>query len=288
MSLGIIGGSGLYQIEGMESIGTEKVDTPFGPPSDQLTIGRLGSVEVAFLPRHGIGHRLLPSEIPYRANIWALKSVGVERIVSISAVGSLREGIHPGDAVIVDQFIDRARADASESSFFGDGIAAHLPFADPICPDLAATLRVSAERSGWNRIHDKGVYVAIEGPLFSTRAESRLYQSWGADLVGMTNSREAKLAREAELCYATLALCTDYDCWKETEVSIEEILKTVGMNVTKAKTTIREVANAIESSADRELACSCSSALANCIVTRADLIPEEAKKRLKLLIGKYL
>ena len=206
----VIGGSGLYEMSGFELIEEKKLQTPFGAPSDKIVIGRLEGVEIAFLPRHGKGHFILPSEINYRANIWALKKLGAEFIIASAACGSLREDIHPGDIVIIDQFIDRTKRRID--TFMGEGIVGHLVFADPICPNLAEVLYQSAKDLGL-RVHKGGTYVCIEGPSFSTRAESRLYQSWGADVIGMTNLTEAKLAKEAELCYASIALCTDYDCW---------------------------------------------------------------------------
>ena len=239
MAIGVIGGSGLYEIDGLQNVKTEAVSTPFGDPSDQFVIGSLGDAELVFLPRHGRGHRILPSELPFRANIWAMKKLGVERIVSVSAVGSLKEKIEPGHAVIVDQFIDRTRG-KRESTFFGDGIVGHVTFADPICHYLGEILSAAVNETGWTS-HKGGTYICMEGPQFSTRAESHLYRSWGADVIGMTNLQEAKLAREAEICYATLALATDYDCWHEEDVTVEQVLKTMASNIEKSKATIKAI-----------------------------------------------
>ncbi len=271
-------------MEGMTDVRTEKVDTPFGPPSDELVVGSLDGVEMVFLPRHGRGHRLTPSELPFRANIWALKKLGVERIVSISAVGSLKEEIEPGHAVIVDQFIDRTRGRQLESTFFGEGVVAHVPFADPTCHALADLLATATESIGWTT-HRGGTYVCMEGPMFSTRSESRMYRSWGADVIGMTNLQEAKLAREAELCYATVALSTDYDCWHEEDVTIEAILAIIGANVDHAKQTIKAAAAPI-GAAPRD--CGCGSALAGTIITNPAVIPAATKEKLSLIIGKYV
>ncbi|MBF0170657.1 MAG: S-methyl-5'-thioadenosine phosphorylase [Nitrospinae bacterium] len=284
MAIGVIGGSGLYEMEGMTDVRSEKVVTPFGLPSDELVVGSLSGVEMVFLPRHGRGHRLLPSELPFRANIWALKKLGVDRIVSVSAVGSLRKEIEPGHVVIVDQFIDRTRGRQPESTFFGDGVVAHPPFADPTCHPLGDLLAAASESIGWTT-HRGGTYVCMEGPLFSTRAESRLYRSWGADVIGMTNLQEAKLAREAEICYATMALSTDYDCWHEEDVTIEAILKIVAANVDRAKRTLRAAAGPI---AAAPRACGCGSALAGTIITNRAVIPAATKEKLSLIIGKYL
>ncbi|MBD89626.1 MAG: S-methyl-5'-thioadenosine phosphorylase [Deltaproteobacteria bacterium] len=239
--LGVIGGSGLYGMEGVEGLEWVSVDTPFGPPSDQVGVGRLDGVPVAFLSRHGRGHRHAPHEINYRANIWALKSLGVRRLVSVSAVGSMREEIVPGDLVLVDQFIDRTRT--RPSTFFEDGVVAHVMFSDPVCADLQGLLVKTAAELGIPH-HDGGTYVCIEGPQFSTRAESLTYRSWDVSVVGMTNLPEARLAREAQMAYATIALATDYDCWHESEddVSVEGVLEIVRANVSKAQRLVRAIA----------------------------------------------
>lgn len=282
-AIGVIGGSGLYQMEGLSQVEEIEVETPFGPPSDRIVVGSLRGVRLAFLPRHGRGHRLLPSELPFRANIFALKLLGVERIVAISAVGSLREEIRPGDLVIPDQFIDRTRG--RKSTFFGDGIVAHVSFADPTCASLSHTLAECARTLGAT-VHEGGTYLCMEGPQFSTRAESHLYRSWGAAVIGMTNLQEAKLAREAELCFATVATATDYDCWRaeSEDVSIDEVLRTLAANVKMAKDLIAEAAPRL--SEKRE--CACPHALRDAIITDRTAIPDQAKTRLWPLIGKYL
>src|SRR5215813_1687879 len=241
-TLGVIGGSGLYELPGLEAMEHTRVRTPFGDPSDEVVVGRLGSTRLLFLPRHGRGHRLLPSELPFRANIWALKSLGADCLLAVSAVGSLREEIAPGHVVIPDQFIDRTRGRQSESTFFGRGVVAHVQFADPFCAPLSSALVDSARAAGAT-VHVGGTYVCMEGPAFSTRAESNLYRSWGAHVIGMTNLQEAKLAREAELCFATLALATDYDCWKQDahEVAIADVLAVLNANVALAKRVVHDV-----------------------------------------------
>jgi 5'-methylthioadenosine phosphorylase len=283
MAIGVIGGSGLYELEGLTDVRSETVPTPFGDPSDALIVGSLDGVEMVFLPRHGRGHRLLPSELPFRANIWALKKLGVDKIVSVSAVGSLREQIEPGQAVVIDQFIDRTRSRQAESTFFGDGIVAHVPFADPICHQVGNALYEAANEIGW-RTHKGGTYVCMEGPLFSTRAESHMYRSWNADVIGMTNLQEAKLAREAEICYATLALSTDYDCWHDEDVTIEAILAIIAGNVENAKKTIARVVPKLTG----ERSCGCGQALAGTIITDPARIPAATKEKLNLIIGKYV
>jgi 5'-methylthioadenosine phosphorylase len=277
--LGVIGGSGLYQMDGLAERREVQPATPFGAPSDHLTVGRLGAVEVVFLPRHGRGHRLLPSELPFRANIWALKSLGVDCILAISAVGSLREDIHPGDLVVIDQFIDRTRH--RPDTFFGDGIAAHVHFADPVCPELADRVAAAAKGTG-ARVHVGGTYVCMEGPQFSTRAESKLYRSWDAAVIGMTNLQEAKLAREAGICYSTLALSTDYDCWHETEedVSVEAVLKVLGKNVDTACRVVRGLAGLLP----RDSTCACAHALDNAILTAPEAIPAAVRAKLALIL----
>ncbi|MCA9493501.1 MAG: S-methyl-5'-thioadenosine phosphorylase, partial [Myxococcales bacterium] len=219
--IGIVGGSGLYALDGLQDVCEEVVETPYGPTSDVLVRGRLGSSELVFVPRHGRKHKMLPSEVPYRANVWALKSLGCDWLISVSAVGSLREEIHPGDAVLVDQYLDRTRG-TRPSTFFGDGVVAHAPFGDPVCGALRGYLRQACDAAGVT-VHDGGTYVCMEGPAFSTRAESELYRSWGCSVIGMTAIPEAKLAREASMSYATLAFATDYDCWHtgHDEVSVE-------------------------------------------------------------------
>ena len=252
MRIGVIGGSGLYEMEGLENVRNEQVSTPFGDTSDEFVTGTLGGVQMVFLPRHGKGHRIVPSQIPFRANIWAMKKLGVDRIISVSAVGSLKKEIEPGHAVIVDQFIDRTRG-ARQSTFFGDGIVAHITFADPTCAELGDALFEATQKIGW-MTHKGGTYVCMEGPQFSTRAESRLYRSWGAEVIGMTNLQEAKLAREAEICYATLALATDYDCWYEEDVTVEQVMQTMSSNIEKSKATIKAVAPLLT----KDCHCSCA------------------------------
>jgi 5'-methylthioadenosine phosphorylase len=281
--LGVIGGSGLYRMDGLREVREVAVTTPFGKPSDKFITGKLGSTEMVFLPRHGKGHRWLPTEVNFRANIFAMKKLGVERIVSISAVGSLRQEIEPGHVVVPDQFIDRTTQ--RPSSFFGKGIVAHVSLADPFCKELSGRLIDGAQREG-ARVHPRGTYLCMEGPQFSTRAESHLYRSWGADVIGMTNLQEAKLAREAEICFATLALATDYDCWKEgaAHVEIEHVLAILKQNVELAQKTVRRVAMAPANSRS----CSCASALKNAIITEPARISREVRAKLKPIIGKYL
>ena len=283
--LGVIGGSGLYAMDDLTDVREVVVDTPFGAPSDAVIVGKLGEVEVAFLPRHGRGHVLTPSEVPYRANLWALKSLGVKWVLSISAVGSLREAIVPGHLVVVDQFIDRTRT--REHSFFGGGCVAHVQFGDPVCPVLRGML-LEAAQSAPTTVHDGGTYVCMEGPAFSTRAESELHRSWGASVIGMTNVPECKLAREAELSYATLALSTDYDCWYEghDEVSVEAVLAVVQQNVAVAQQVIREVAPKVAAYDGPEPAA--WSALQYAIMTAPEKIPASARERLGLLIDRHL
>ncbi|MEO6951959.1 MAG: S-methyl-5'-thioadenosine phosphorylase [Polyangia bacterium] len=281
--VGILGGSGLYEMEGLTDIERVRVDTPFGAPSDEFLVGRLGDTKMVFLPRHGRGHRILPHEINFRANICAMKQLGVTWLLSVSAVGSMKEDIHPGDIVIVDQFIDRTKA--RESTFFGDGIAGHVPFADPICADLAGWTYEAAKACG-ARVHKGGTYVVMEGPMFSTRAESKLYRSWGVDVIGMTNLPEAKLAREAEMSYATIALATDYDCWHETEedVSVEAVVALLHKNVALAKSIVKKTVELIPAGAKSRYA----DAARNAIMTSREAMPDETKRRLAPLFGKYL
>jgi 5'-methylthioadenosine phosphorylase len=282
-AIGIIGGSGLYNIEGLEKVREVRVRTPFGAPSDALVVGTLGGVRVAFLSRHGRGHRTNPTSINYRANIYALKSVGVTQVISVSAVGSMKESIHPGDVVLPDQFIDLTKRRVS--TFFDEGIVAHVGFGEPICRLLADALE-HAGRSVGATLQRGGTYVCMEGPQFSTKAESRLYRQWGVDVIGMTNMPEAKLAREAELCYATVALATDYDCWHETEeaVSVEAILATLHKNVELAKQLLKTVVPALAPAR----ACECHRALKNALVTAPDHISASTKRRLDLLIAPYV
>ncbi len=283
MKIGIIGGSGLYAMKELKTKGTKKVSTPFGNPSDEYILGELKGREVVFLPRHGKGHRVLPSELNFRANIYGMKKLGVDRILSVSAVGSLKEEIPPGDIVFPDQFIDRTFA--RNSSFFGNGIVGHVQFADPICKDLLVTVSDAAKRAGAN-VHLGGTYINMEGPQFSTRAESHLYRSWGASVIGMTNLNEAKLAREAEICYVTIALSTDYDCWYEEEedVSTEAILEVIKANVEMSQKIISEAVGSISETCPA----GCREALNHAIMTDPSLIPDETKKNLDIIIGKYI
>lgn len=281
--IAFIGGSGLYDIDGLTDAEQVSIDTPFGSPSDSVTIGTLVGRRVAFLARHGKGHRHLPSEIPFRANICALKLLGVQRIISISAVGSLQEDIAPLDMVVPDQIIDRTRGRVS--TFFGDGVAAHVGFADPFCPELRQDLAETA-RNRSVTVHDGGVYVVMEGPQFSTRAESNLYRSWGASIIGMTALPEAKLAREAEICYATLALVTDYDVWhqSEAEVSVDLVIANLMRNVETTQSLLPDLSARIPGSRG----CDCKSALERAIITSRERITDEAKSRLSAIIGRYL
>jgi 5'-methylthioadenosine phosphorylase len=281
--VGVIGGSGLYQIEGLQHVKEIDVSTPFGKPSDKFIQGLLGDTELLFLPRHGRGHRWLPTEINFRANIFGMKKLGVERIISVSAVGSLQEKIAPGHVVIPDQFIDRTTQ--RPSTFFGKGIVAHVSLADPFCKELSTELANAANAAG-AMIHQNGTYLCMEGPQFSTRAESHLYRNWGADIIGMTNLQEAKLAREAEICFATLALATDYDCWNESagDVAIDHVLAVLQQNVDLAKKTIRQ---AIEYLGEART-CGCASALKTAIITEKSKIPKKVRRDLRPIIGKYL
>jgi 5'-methylthioadenosine phosphorylase len=280
--LGVIGGSGLYDLPGLTGVRREKVVTPFGEPSDEYLIGRLGEQEMVFLPRHGKGHRLSPTEVNSRANVHGMKQLGVTRLVSVSAVGSMREEIAPGELVLVDQFIDRTVA--RPRSFFGGGIVAHVAFSDPVCPQLHAHLRAAVLATGANA-HEDGTYVCIEGPQFSTRAESLLYRSWGVDVIGMTAMPEARLAREAQICYATLALATDYDCWYEghAAVTVQQVIATMQRNVSAARDVLRAAAQAAGALAERT--CGCGRALEHAVMTAPEAMPAEARERLKLLLG---
>jgi len=278
--LGVIGGSGLYQMAGLEGTREERVETPFGDPSEAYLLGRLGEHEVAFLARHGRGHRLLPTEINFRANIYGFKALGVERIVSVSAVGSMKEELRPLDVVLPDQFIDWTRQ--RPSTFFGSGVAAHVSLADPVCSVLGEALAGAAALCG-ARLHRGGTYLCIEGPQFSTRAESHLYRSFGVDVIGMTNVQEAKLAREAEICYATVAMVTDYDCWRagEAPVSVEEVVARLRDNARTAQAILAGVTGLLPVSRT----CPCASALDNAILTDRAAIPRGARERLRLLAG---
>jgi len=281
--IGVIGGSGLYEIEGLTDIKEVQVSTPFGEPSDAITIGTLEGEQVAFLPRHGKGHRISPTELPVRANIYALKSLGVERIISISACGSMKEEIAPLDIVIPDQLFDRTKARAS--SFFGEGLVAHIAFDEPVCPELSELLYQAAKEVG-ARVHKGGTYICIEGPQFSTKGESRIYRQWGVDVIGMTAIPEAKLAREAEICYATLAMVTDYDVWHEAEepVTVEMVVRNLLRNVETAKGVLKIVVPRIP----KDRTCRCATALENAIQTQRDKIPSAVRERLGLLVSKYL
>ncbi len=282
--IGVIGGSGLYEMEGLEQVETVTLETPFGTPSDAYMTGVLNGVPMVFLPRHGRGHRLLPSEVNYRANIHGMKQLGVERIISVSAVGSLKEEIVPGDVVIPDQFIDRTKG-VRRDTFFGEGVVAHVSFADPTCSCLSDILARAALAAGAT-VHQGGTYICMEGPAFSTRAESFMYRALGGDIIGMTNLTEAKLAREAGLCYGVIALSTDYDCWHEHHdaVTVDAIIQIMHQNVTMAKGIIRHaVAGLIEARP-----CGCGAALQYAIITDRSAIPAKARERLQLLIGDYL
>ena len=281
--IGVIGGTGLYDAEGLTDIEKVSLDTPFGKPSDTIAIGTLEGQRVAFLPRHGQGHTIPPTEIPQRANIYALKSLGVEHIIAINSVGSFKSEIKPGDLLIPDQLIDRTRQRIN--TFFGNGIVAHIQFAQPFCPNLSKIMYLSAREAGAS-VHPKGTYVVMEGPAFSTQAESRLHRSWGADVIGMTALPEAKLAREAEICYSIVACSTDYDSWHETEepVSVDAILSTMRQNMEMSKKIISLAVSRMPPERD----CDCATALMGAIVTAPELVPPEQKKKLDLLIGKYL
>ncbi len=280
--IGVIGGSGLYEIEGLTGIEEVKPETPFGEPSDAITIGSLEGIRVAFLPRHGKGHRIGPTQLPARANIYALKSLGVEHIISVNSAGSFREEIRPSDLVIPDQIIDRTKSRVN--SFFDHGLVAHVSLAQPFCPVLSQILYQAAREAGAS-VHEGGTYLVMEGPAFSTRAESHLYRSWGASIIGMTPLPEAKLAREAEMCYASIACVTDYDSWHERHepVTVEMILKVMLKNIGLSKQIIREAVTHIPERRE----CECATALEAAIVTARDRIPPQVKKELALLIGKY-
>jgi 5'-methylthioadenosine phosphorylase len=281
-SIAVIGGTGLYDIEGLTAVEGVDLETPFGNPSDTISVGTLGGAGIAFLPRHGRGHRISPTEVNSRANLWALKSLGVEHVISVNSCGSFKEELAPGHLVIPDQIIDRTRQ--RHNTFFGDGIVAHIQFADPFCPDLSAILYDCAREAGAT-VHRGGTFIAMEGPAFSTRAESRLYKSWGADVIGMTVLPEARLAREAEMCYASIACVTDYDSWHETNetVTVEAILTTLHNNIAAARDTIRRAAGRLAG----ERTCACRNALGPALVTDMSTVPSSRKRELDLLLKKY-
>ena len=283
--IGIIGGSGLYQMPELTDVEEMEVQTPFGNPSDKFILGTLEGERVAFLPRHGVGHRFTPTEVPFRANIYGMKLLGVERILSASAVGSLQEKYAPLDMVIPDQFFDRTRGRVQESTFFGEGIVAHIAFAHPVCSRVGDVLEESCKAVNVNA-HRGGTYICMEGPAFSTVAESNVYRSWGMDVIGMTNLQEAKLAREAEICYATLALVTDYDCWHpgHDAVTVETVIDYLNQNVRNAQLIIK---GAVKSLAGQSRGCKCGSALKNAIFTAPNLWPEATVRKLDAIIGKY-
>ena len=281
--VGVMGGSGLYEMEGLEEVETVSLNTPFGQPSDSFVTGRIEGVKVAFLPRHGRGHRIAPSFVNFRANIFGLKLLGVQWIIGVSAVGSMKESIHPGDMIIPDQFIDRTSG--RPSTFFSDGMVGHISFADPLCPELSEILYQAGKEAGAT-VQKGGTYLCIEGPQFSTRAESKLYRTWGVDVIGMTNIPEAKLAREAEICYATIAFATDYDCWHEEagDVSISDVLRILAQSTITAQNAIRSALRKIPG----ERRCPCATALRHALITDKKMIPEKTKRDLKPIIGKYL
>ncbi|MDH3492543.1 MAG: S-methyl-5'-thioadenosine phosphorylase [Acidobacteriota bacterium] len=284
--IGIIGGSGLYQMPELQNVRESVVDTPFGKPSDAFIIGDLEDVTVAFLPRHGRGHNILPTELPFRANIYAMKLLGIDYILSVSAVGSLQEQYAPTDFFIPDQFFDRTRARARESTFFGDGIVGHITFSHPVCEELGDILEKSCGTVEHLKVHRGGTYICMEGPAFSTKAESNVYRSWGMDVIGMTNLQEAKLAREAEIAYATLALVTDYDCWHEDHdsVSIDMVVEYLTKNVRNAQLVLKEAVKLVDA---KETPNPFEGATASAIFTRPENWPEETAKKLDAIIGKY-
>ena len=280
--LGVIGGSGLYDLPGLEGVRREQPRTPFGDPSDAVVVGRLGGQPIAFLSRHGRGHRYSPSEIPYRANLHALKQLGVTRVLSVSAVGSMREEIAPGHLALPSQYIDRTLT--RQRTFFGEGVVAHVSFADPVCPQLHEHLRAASATTSAT-VHAGGTYLCIEGPQFSTRAESELYRSWKVDVIGMTALPEARLAREAELCYVTLALATDYDCWHAVHeaVSVSQVVEIMRRNVELAREVVRRAALSMERIAERT--CGCAHALDGAVISDPRQIPAASRERLALLLG---
>lgn len=277
---GIIGGSGLYAMEGVEMGESVLLETPFGTPSARFQLGAIDGCKVVFLPRHGAGHTLLPGEIPFRANIYGMKKLGVDRIISVSSVGSMKEHIHPRDIVVPDQFIDRTHG--RSDTFFGEGIVAHIGFSDPVCPNLSRSV-AEAARSCGATVHRGGTYLCIEGPAFSTRAESNLYRSWDVDVIGMTNYQEARLAREAQICYATIACVTDYDCWHESEadVSVEMLLDNLKANNAMAQKILKTVVPALDEKRD----CPCPHALQSAILTRKEDAPRATLKKLEIILG---
>ncbi|MDD5644552.1 MAG: S-methyl-5'-thioadenosine phosphorylase [bacterium] len=283
--IGIIGGSGLYKIDGITDISERKIETPFGPPSDNFITGRINGFEVVFLPRHGKGHDVIPSDINYRANIYALKKLGVEKVLSFGACGSLKENIKPGDFMIPDQLVDRTNS-GRRATFFGEGIVAHIPFDEPFCGEMREIARKKTVESDIV-CHNRGTYINIEGPAFSTRAESNLYRSWGMDVIGMTNLSEAKLAREAEICYCTIAMVTDYDCWHpgHKSVTVDMIIECMNNNSSRAKDLVKIL---VPELAKTESKCQCRSALAASIITPRESMPEKTVKKLDIIIGKYL
>ena len=283
VEIGIIGGSGLYAMPGLTEVRELRQQTPFGDPSDAYVLGTLQGRKVAFLARHARGHRLLPTELNFRANIYGFKQLGVERIVSISAVGSLKEEHKPLEFVIPDQFFDRTRHRVD--TFFGEGVVAHVAFADPICPELAGVVEAACKNAGVKGKHG-GTYLCMEGPQFSTKAESNLYRSWGMDVIGMTNLQEAKLAREAEICYVTVAMVTDYDCWhpQHDSVTVDQIVAVLLKNAENACNVVRETVAALP----KERSCKCGAALAHAIITERDKIPAATREKLKLILGRYL
>lgn len=284
VKIGVIGGSGLYQIEGIENVQELKIDTPFGDTSDNIIVGEINGTKVAFLPRHGRGHYLMPSEVNSRANIFAFKKIGVETVISASAVGSMKEEYAPGDIVVVDQYFDRTKN--RPFTFFGEGIVAHISFADPVCKVLADVLYDACKEEGL-KVHKGGTYICMEGPQFSTLGESRIYRKWGVDVIGMTALPEAKLAREAEMCYVTMALVTDYDCWHtgHDAVTVEMVIKQLKENAESAKKVILRLIKVVS---EKDTACSCNEALKTAIMTSPEKINEETKKKLDILIRKYI
>lgn len=286
VKIGIIGGSGLYQMPEVQNVREIEVNTPFGKPSDAFIIGELEGVTVAFLPRHGRGHKFTPTEVPYRANIYAMKLLGVEYILSVSAVGSLQAQYAPMDFVIPDQFFDRTRARAEESTFFGNGIVAHIPFSHPVCSELGDILEASCKTVEGLNIHRGGTYLCMEGPAFSTKAESNTYRQWGMDIIGMTNLQEAKLAREAEIAYATLALVTDYDCWHEEHdaVTLEMVIGYLTNNVRNAQLVLKEAVKRVNAKSTPN---AFAGATKNAIFTQPDHWNPETAKKLEAIIGKY-
>jgi 5'-methylthioadenosine phosphorylase len=281
--IGIIGGSGLYEMEGFTDVRRVPVETPFGPPSDELVLGSLDGKDVAFLPRHSRGHRILPHELNYRANVFAMKKLGVQWILSVSAVGSLKQEYEPLHMVIPDQFVDRTQK--RQSTFFGRGLAVHVAFAHPFCPNLSKVMVAACGEAGATH-HVGGTYICIEGPQFSTRAESELYRSWGMDIIGMTNLQEARLAREAEICYSTLAMVTDYDCWhpEHDSVTTRQIVANLMRNADTARAVLRAAARRLPIARD----CECESALKNALITAPDLVPDDVRLELAPVVGRYI